>query len=300
MSNFIKKNALDNICRNTYHSDVQRLIMSNTGTIYMNYFIDENPVFTTPAVKEYLSRKGTKGKRSSESFLSYYRKTGRIIRVKRGLYATVPRTVSPKTFMPDPYLIASRAAHDSILSHHTALEFHGRAHSVFREFYFQTTTSIRRFIFNDCLFHPVSVPKSLIKKNAVDFGVIEAERNGLPLRVASLERTLVDSLDRPMYSGGWEEIWRSLESIEFFDLDKVVEYTLLLSNATTTAKVGYFLEQHKENLFVGENHLNSLRVKSPRQPHYMERSMRTNCRLIKGWNLMAPHEISNRTWSEVL
>ncbi|MDZ7837948.1 MAG: hypothetical protein U5N58_08345 [Actinomycetota bacterium] len=29
-------------------------------------------------------------------------------------------------------------------------------------------------------------------------------------------------------SGTWEEIWRSLESIEFFDLDQVLAYVLLL------------------------------------------------------------------------
>ncbi len=266
----------------------------------MKDFLAHNPVFTTSAVKEYLKRKGTKGERSSESFLSYYLKAGRIIRIKRELYATVPRTGSANTYTPDPYLIASRAKPDSILVHHTALEFHGRAYSVYRKFYYQTATSARQFVFRDFLFHPISVPKSLNRKNKADFGVVEAERNGLMLRVASLERTLVDALDRPAYSGGWEEIWRSLESIEFFDLDKVVEYALLLSNATTAAKVGYFLEEHKENLFVEEEHLTPLRAKKPRKPHYMERARRNNCHFMKGWNLMVPHEISNREWAEVL
>jgi len=42
-------------------------------------------------------------------------------------------------------------------------------------------------------------------------------------------------LDRPAISGGWEETWRSLESVEYFDLEQVVEHVLLLSNATTVA-----------------------------------------------------------------
>jgi predicted transcriptional regulator of viral defense system len=70
----------------------------------------------------------------------------------------------------------------------------------------------------------------------------------MELRIASLERTLVDALDRPDLSGSREEIWRSLESVEFFNLDKVVEYGLLLGNATTGAKVGFFLEQHRKPL----------------------------------------------------
>ena len=74
----------------------------------------------------------------------------------------------------------------------------------------------------------------------------------MSLRVASLERTLVDVLNRHRYSGGWEEVWRSLESVEFFDLDRVVEYALLLDNATTVARVGFFLEQHRDTLMVDE------------------------------------------------
>ncbi len=66
------------------------------------------------------------------------------------------------------------------------------------------------------------------------------DRRGLEVRVTGLERTLVDVLDRPYLSGTWEEIWRSFDSVDFFDLDKVVEYSILLGNAITAAKVGFF------------------------------------------------------------
>ena len=78
------------------------------------------------------------------------------------------------------------------------------------------------------------------------FGVTGHNRSGVQLRVTNHERTLVDVLDRPDLTGSWEEIWRSLESVEFFSLDQVIEYTRLLENATTAAKVGFFLEQHRE------------------------------------------------------
>jgi predicted transcriptional regulator of viral defense system len=122
----------------------------------------------------------------------------------------------------------------------------------------------------------------------------------MEVRVTSLERTLVDVLNRPDLSGGWEEIWRSLESVEFFDLDKVVEYALLLGNATTAAKVGFFLEQHREPLMVEEKHLKSLHGLRPRQPHYLDRDKRKSGRLVSGWNLVVPREVFERTWAEVL
>lgn len=76
--------------------------------------------------------------------------------------------------------------------------------------------------------------------------------------VTSLERTFVDVLNRPDLSVSWEVIWRSLESADYFDLDCVVEYTLVLENATTATRVGFSLEQHRESLMVEDDHLKPL------------------------------------------
>ena len=132
------------------------------------------------------------------------------------------------------------------------------------------------------------------------FCVNSEERIGVSVRVTNLERTLVDVLDRPELGGGWEEIWRSLESVEFFNLDQVVEYTLLLRNRTTAAKVGFFLEQHRETLMVNDSHLDALRNLRPQKPHYMIRTSRKPGRLVANWNLVVPVEILNRSWQEVL
>lgn len=132
------------------------------------------------------------------------------------------------------------------------------------------------------------------------FEVKTLERAGVGVRVTSLERALVDVLDRPDLGGGWEEIWRSLELVEFFDLDRVVEYALLLDNATTAAKVGLFLEQRRDALMVEAKHLQPLREQRPRSPHYLERQHREDGRLVADWNLIVPKRILDRAWEEVL
>jgi predicted transcriptional regulator of viral defense system len=119
-------------------------------------------------------------------------------------------------------------------------------------------------------------------------------------RVTSLERTLVDVLDRPDLSGSWEEIWRSLESVEFYDLDNVVAYVRLLGNATTAAKVGFFLAEHREPLMVEDRHLKSLEELRPLRPHYLDRSKREPGRLVLEWNLVVSEEVLERSWGEVL
>lgn len=87
--------------------------------------------------------------------------------------------------------------------------------------------------------------------------------------------------------------------VEFFDLDVVIKYTLLLENATTAAKVGFFLEQHKEALMVKHSHLKSLRAYPPLKPHYLMRGQHGG-RLVSEWNLMAPLQALERSWQEVV
>jgi predicted transcriptional regulator of viral defense system len=62
-------------------------------------------------------------------------------------------------------------------------------------------------------FRGVLFPKALREKEEELFGVNREDRAGLQVRVTSLERTMVDLLDRPDLSGGYEEIWRSWEEI---------------------------------------------------------------------------------------
>ena len=261
-------------------------------------FFLSHPVFTGKEFAEHLSLGGRNGARTKDSILSYHTETGRIVRIRRGLYAAAPPGYDGDSFPIDPYLIASRLTRDSVLTHHTALQFHGRAHSVWRQFTYQATRPAAPMSFQANVFRGTRFPSALVNRDSQLFGVLTVERANVSLRVASLERTLVDVLNRHRYSGGWEEVWRSLESVEFFDLDRVVEYALLLDNATTLARVGFFLEQHRDTLMVDEAHLACLRRHRPGQTHYLDRARRGG-RLVPTWNLVVPTDVLERSWAEV-
>jgi hypothetical protein len=51
---------------------------------------------------------------------------------------------------------------------------------------------------------------------------------------------LVDILNRPDLSGSWEEIWRSVESIEYLDIDSLYEYLNLFHNQLQSTTIIYF------------------------------------------------------------
>ena len=263
-------------------------------------FLRRHPVFTGEDLAAHLSSRGNVGKRGKEALLAYYTKTGRIVRIRGGLYAVIPPGSSAGSYPIDPFMVASKLTRDTVLSHHTALEFHGRAYSVWQRLVYSSSRPIGQFTFRSNAFQGTKFPEALLRSGTERFGVLTGDRAGLTLSVTSLERTLVDVLDRPDLSGGWEEIWRSLESVEFFDVDKVVEYVLLLGNATTAAKTGFFFDRHRETLAVEKHHLEALRDRRPVQPHYLDRSRRKNGCLVADWNLVIPREMLEQPWNEAL
>lgn len=263
-------------------------------------FLATHPVFTVAEFAEWYGSRRKTADRTVEALLAYHVKSGHLVRVRKGLYAAVPRGSTAAIVPIDPFLVAGKLTPDAILAYHTALEFHGKAHSPTHEFFFLTRLAARPLEFRGQRFRAMHPPAALRSKRAEPSNVLTADRMGLSVRVTNLERTMVDVLDRPRLGGGWEEIWRSLEGVEFFDLDAVVEYALLLENATTIAKVGFFLEQHKEHLMVEDRHLDQLGKHGPRVPHYLSRDDRRSGRLVAGWNLVVPPEVLERRWQEVV
>ena len=230
-------------------------------------FFAEHPVFTIEVVSQFLAKNGSTNRWTRKALLAHHQKRGRILRVRQGLYAVIPFGTEPSKFEPDVFLVAASATEDAVLAYHTALELHGRAHTVFAQFHFLTRHFCRPFEFRGKRFLGLPPPKAVANAGQSPVGVRQIDRAGVIVRVTSLERTLVDVLDRPTLGGGWEEIWRSLETIEYFDLEEVVIYTRLLANATTAAKVGFFLEQNRDRLSVSDAHLEPLSPTSPQTPH---------------------------------
>lgn len=260
-------------------------------------FFARAPVFTH---EEFLAAHDGKGRslHTANNILAHHVGAGHLVRVRRGLYATVLRGVPPEAAAIDPYLVATKLAPDAIVAYHAALQFHGKAYSVSNRFTYLTHHRARPLRFRGAEFVPVQLPAALRALPNAGGGVAEHRHAGGVARVTTLERTLVDVLDAPEHGGGWEEIWRSLGSVEFFDIDAVVAYAVKLGSALTVARVGFFLEQHRESLMVEEGQLEALRVHAPGQPRYLDQR-RLPGRLVARWNLVVPEQVLSGTWTEI-
>ncbi|MCK5687980.1 transcriptional regulator [Myxococcota bacterium] len=262
-------------------------------------FFATHPVFTHD---EYLSARQIveeRSPRTADSLLRQHLQNGQIVRIRRGLYASVPLGIRAKDLRVDPYLLATKLAGDATVAYHAALQFHGRSYSLWSQLYFLSSKDIRPFSFGGTSFIRIK-PKRAVANQSAMGGEISLEMHaGSNARITSIERAMVDVMSVPELGGGWEEIWRSLEMVEFFNLDALIAYALTLSSALTIARVGFFLEQHRESLFVEDRHLHALEKHRPRQKRYFD-SSRSSGRLISRWNVVVPEQVLNRSWEEVL
>lgn len=255
-------------------------------------FFALHPVFTRTA---FGAVRDNASARTEQNLLAYYLREGRLVRVRRGLYAVVPRGVDAASFAPDPYLVATQLAPDAAVALHAALQYRGRTYAVWNRFHVATRAKVTAFSFRGSRFLPVRPPA---RTSTAAPGVVEERHAGGTVRVTSFERTLVDLVDAPDLGGGFEEVWRSLEMVEFFDLDAVVAEALARETAVTAARVGFFLEQHSDALHVEERHLSPLRDRRPKQPAYFD-ARRSPGRLVASWNLVVPQLVIDRGWAEV-
>lgn len=279
----------------------------------MNAFFAQHALFTAEELDAYLRRERSAELGSHQlaqarkSLLSYHKREGHLIQVRRGLWATVPAHRRPDQQPVDEYLIAAKLTADAVIAYHGALALHGLAHSLREEIVvFSDQSFVNSLRFRGTLFRAVPPPRELPESEALSLGVETWDRQGITLRVTGLERTVVDCLDRLLLSGGWEEVGHSLEGLDaYLNYDLLLDYTLKLRTATTAAKVGYFLSQHQERLRVPDRVLEQLKAHRPKRAHYVLRDRVVGqvagaSRFVAEWNLMVPRSSGEDAYEEIL
>jgi predicted transcriptional regulator of viral defense system len=260
-------------------------------TLKTNDFFSSMPIFRRTEFEAHLAQLGPTNPRNTTLLLGYHEREGRLLQVRRGLYAVVPRGIVLPAAQPDHYLLASNLQEDAVLAYRTALDFHRNALPIRSICTYLTRHTPRSFTFRGILYRPVHPPAALSRSDRERMGINTLKWMTASVRVTQPERTLVDILDRPDLCGCWAEIWQDLTGLAAIDLDFVVRYALALENASTIARVGYFLEQHREPVPANEAILRRLERGKPRSKHYLERSHRVDAHFIKRWNLVVPDSI---------
>jgi len=268
-------------------------------------FLEQVPVFTLHELIERLrqasSPEGMDSHKNVKSvaynLIKNRRRTGKIGVIKEGVYYVVRPGTIPDTAPVDQYLVTSKLSPDAVLAFHTALDVLGFGHSVFNTFYYVSKTYHRPVRFRGGQYRSVKAPPKLLKAGKELFGTTKIERLGVKIFTTDKERTLVEGLEHPEYCGGFEELYRSLEKIPYIQSEVVLDYLDIREQKNLYARVGFFLEQHREDLHVEEVFLHQLERNKPAQPVYWV-PRRKGGVLVKRWNLIVPEAVKDRRWEE--
>ncbi|MCC6653260.1 MAG: hypothetical protein IT348_19065 [Candidatus Eisenbacteria bacterium] len=231
------------------------------------------------------------GRSTARERVRYLAARGRIQVLGRGVYATVPHDVRPGEYQPDAVLVALAMRPDIVFSHHSALELHGAAHSIWSEVSGWTRGRRGTMQLGGVRLRFLSPPTFQRPGSAVDRAVVTAHRDGTPLRITSRERTLVECLRQQHLAGGLEEIFESAAGFASLDLAALERLLVAFDQRLLWAATGWFLERHERTFHPTAGLLRRFESHRPRSPQYLPRLQRGGA-LISRWNLVVPRGLA--------
>lgn len=206
-----------------------------TSTVSTRDFSETHPVLT---LREFEAAVGPVAPSTVRNRLLKAGRSGLLDVVVPGVYAS--RVGYLRQQPPDPLLLASKLTPDAVISHHSALEAHGVAHSVFRRHTVLAYGRGRKVTYRDQEFVRLPAPAGLAHATHDAF-TTQVRRDRSLVRVTSRERTLVDCLAQPKWSGGLEELLRSVGSFPSLNVEALLEYLDVLGSPSLVARTAWVL-----------------------------------------------------------
>jgi predicted transcriptional regulator of viral defense system len=236
------------------------------------------------------------GRRADEkvvtTMLSQHLQRGNIRRIARGVFASVPKHADAGKWTVDRFLAASRLRRAGVIAYHSALELHGCAYTEGQEVQVIAPGE-------PVLFEAVGVTCRFVKPPqgfAATHGVTQVDRLGLQVDVTTIERSIADSFDRHDLAGGAEELFNSLDLVARVDAAALVRHARGLRNAAAAGTIGFWLERERQRLGISETALEEFRTLRPLQARYALGAKPGEGRTAKGWNVILPAEIVERSF----
>lgn len=215
-------------------------------------------------------------------------------RVKRGLYASNLGVYRDR--VPNVHLVAAAAASDAVVSHHSALEAHGVAHTPMRTVYFTSAHKVDDFQVRGYRFHRVALPRTSDPQATLEEFVTRARTGDALVPVTTKERTFVDCLSNLALSGGLEELLRSLGGFTSMSAVEVARYAGVLGSPTLTARAGWALELFADVWHVDHSVLEEMRRSLGRGTY---RLLPGGARqtFVSRWRLYVPADAPLEEWT---
>ena len=222
------------------------------------------------AFKEVLDSYPDRDKNYLAKVLYQMVKEGLLIRLKKGLYHIVPLNEDAQYFIPDWHLVAKYLMRNKryYIGYYSAMQIHGLI----------TQPSLKEIIVTD-----IQIKPGVTKIKDVDFQFvhhIDKRFFGFEniwiddhnkVKCSDLEKTLVDSLSKPHYSGGIVEIGKAIhETRERVNTVRMFDYFLQFQSHAATKRylfISHLLdiwsEEHQQAVLNITSSISSLDTTAP-------------------------------------
>jgi len=250
---------------------------------------DQNKtIFTVQDVKDITGLKGNWATELTSELI----KRNVITRIKRGKYIIIPQELGNEAnYIGNWYVVAREIANspEYYISHYSAMDIHNMlTHPITKVFITTPKQEYKkRRIVGNTTFEFIYVTAKNIW-GAQKTWVTKSEQ----VRVSDIERTIIDCLYRPKYSGGILEtvkgLWIQKEKIDF---DKLLNYVFKLNKIVVIKRLGYILETLD---LKDTNYLDKLRKKINNKYYVLDPLLSTEKTYRNLWKLIvniSPEEI---------
>jgi len=243
-------------------------------------FAQSAPLFTVDEARQ-LYKKDERN-RSLLNLLHRLKKQNRVRQLANGVYAG--------TFATTPlnrYRVPSALRDDAVVALHSALEFHGLANQTFQTVYYFSARPRKDVVFDGVTYHSVVPPRPLL---APAHRLLQTERGADNVLLTGRERSFVDCLFFLDYSGGVDELDKSLAMFPSFDFEAALAYLKLLRRPWLYARLGFLLDRHADKLFFRGKIRDRFLRKLPRGVVYLA-DKRPGNHWVPTWKLMVPETL---------
>ncbi len=227
---------------------------------------------------------------------------GQAYSLKRRLYAS--NIGAYRDSVPNVMLVAAKAAPDSVVAYHAALEAHGVAHSPARSVYFVSPQKVAPFEVRGYRFR--RAPDLEKGRSRATWQADRTERSRFVTQLryrdavvpaTSRERTLVDCLYRLDLAGGLEEFMRSIGSFSTMLAADVADYVCSLSSPTLIARAGWLLDLMRDDWLVDPAPLEDMRGRLGRGTYWLQRRRpEVDYEFVSEWRLYVPAALPYQDW----
>lgn len=229
--------------------------------------------------KEYVSK--FENSKKYENWISRKVVNGEVVKVRSGLYALVDN--SSGEIFPSKFEIAREISSTAYVAYHGALEYYGVANQVFNKLVVCSRSRFNSFEFQDIEY--------IYKEDTLKLKVMDVVQAGV--RVTSVERTIVDCLDKINLAGGTEEFLQALDQISFIRESEILKILKVYNKKILYQKVGYVLSLHKERLGISDVFFEECKTHLPKRTNYFGEDIYSEFSYNAEWNLMVQKQKSN-------